>query len=77
MQPFDSNAVAKLAALVQRAVAERGDRVGFDADARTSCWLSSRYPVPGAASSADCMDAVAGRELVETLTLRMESGQYR
>ncbi|HQC96537.1 MAG TPA: MbcA/ParS/Xre antitoxin family protein [Aquabacterium sp.] len=76
MVTLDPRHIDALAAVVQRVVNESGDPTGFDAHAWTCRWIRKPMPALGGACPETCMQTQEGRQLVETLLLRMQSGAY-
>lgn len=63
-------------AVVQRVVNKSGDPTGSHAHARTHACICERVPALGGSCPATYMQTKEGRQQIETLVQRMQSGAY-
>lgn len=68
--------VARLVGLVERIVAESGNPQHFDAVQWTERWLDRPNAALGGRRPAELMQTAGGRQVVESIVARMQSGAY-
>lgn len=69
-------AIARVVGLVAKIVAESGSPETFDAAGWTARWLDRPNPAVGGRAPGDLMATTDGRQVVESLVARMQSGAY-
>jgi uncharacterized protein (DUF2384 family) len=68
--------VARLVRLVEKIVAESGNLENFDAARWTERWLDRPNAALGGRLPAELMQTEDGRQVVESIVARMQSGAY-